>query len=181
MLKRLLLVVVAFASLVSVSNAADPLKLNKDKSKIGFVGKKTDGKHAGGFKDFSVDAQADWEDPTKSSLAIDIKTDSLWSDDAKLTEHLKNPDFFDVRKYPSMKFTSTKIEVSGEHEAVILGKLKMLDKEVEVKVPCSVEANDSSVTLNAKFKIDRTLWGMSYGAGKIDKEVDIDVSLQFAR
>ena len=135
----------------------------------------------GGFKDFSVDCKADWEDPSKSSLGIDITTDSLWSDDAKLTEHLKNPDFFDVRKYPKITFKSTKIEVAGDHEATIIGKMKMLDKEVEVKIPCKVAVDDSSVTLEASFKLDRTLWGMAYGVGKVDKEVQIDATLRMKR
>ena len=164
-----------------VAQAADPLKLDKEKSKITFVGSKTDGKHSGGFKEFAVDAKADMEDPSKSSITIDINADSLFSDDEKLTGHLKNPDFFDVRKYPKIKFVSTKIEVAGEAEATIVGKLKLLDKEVEVKVPCKVEASDSSIVLNAKFKIDRTLWGMKYGEGKINKDVEIDAVLNFKK
>ena len=44
----------------SVSVAADPIKLNSDQSKIEFLGKKTDGEHAGGFKKFTVESLADF-------------------------------------------------------------------------------------------------------------------------
>jgi polyisoprenoid-binding protein YceI len=169
--------VVSLAS--SNSFAQQPLKLNKEKSKIDFLGKKTDGQHAGGFKEFTVEAKADFETPANSSLQITIDATSLWSDDAKLTDHLKNPDFFDVRKYPKITFQSTKIESEGEGKAVIHGKMKMLDKEVEVKVPCDVEMNEDSITLKGKWKLDRSKFGMTYGAGKIDNDVEITSNLVF--
>ncbi len=65
------------------SMAADKLVLIEDKSKISFVGKKPEGEHKGGFKKFKVDAVADHEDVSKSSLKIVIDTESLWSDDER--------------------------------------------------------------------------------------------------
>jgi polyisoprenoid-binding protein YceI len=159
--------------------AAEELKLDAEKSKIEFVGSKPDGKHAGGFKKFDVTAKADFENPTKSELKIVIETDSLYSDDEKLTNHLKNPDFFNVRKYPKITFESTKVETVNDNEAKIHGKLTMLDRTVEVVVPCKVEHEETKLSLKVDFKIDRTKWGMTYGEGKINKEVDIKASLVF--
>ena len=160
---------------------AQTLTLNKEKSKIDFVGKKSDGAHKGGFKEFKTEAKADMDAPEKSALKLEIDTTSLWSDDAKLTEHLKNPDFFDVRKYPKITFESTKIEVNGDETATLIGKLTMLDKTAEVKVPCKTSLSDSGIVLTAEFKLDRTKWGMSYGKGKINDEVDITANLHFNR
>ncbi len=167
-------------AIFAVPGLGQSLKVDKEKSKIDFVGKKPDGKHAGGFKDFTSEAKVNMESPDKSSLTIEIKTDSLWSDDEKLTGHLKNPDFFDVKKYPTIKFESTKIEVSDD-KATIIGKLTMLDKTVEVKIPTTTELNDKSLTLKADFKIDRTKWGMNYGKGKIEDDVELKIMLMFPR
>jgi polyisoprenoid-binding protein YceI len=172
---------VVVLSWLAVPSFAQTLKLNKEKSKIDFVGKKTDGAHKGGFKVFSTEAKADMDAPENSSLKIEIETDSLWSDDAKLTDHLKNPDFFNVRKYPKIVFESTKIEVDGDESATMTGKLTMLDKTVEIKVPCKTSLGETGITLNAEFKLDRTQFGMSYGKGKINDEVEIDCTLQFDR
>ena len=161
--------------------AADKLKLDAEKSKIEFVGSKTDGKHSGGFKKFDVTALADFEAPEKSELKIVMETESLYSDDNNLTNHLKNADFFNVRKYPKITFESTKIESTSDTEAKIHGKLTMLDKTVEVVVPAKVEVDDTTVKLEVDFKIDRTKWGMTYGEGKINKEVDITASLVLKR
>ena len=167
-------------AIFAVPGLGQSLKVDKEKSKVDFVGKKPDGKHAGGFKDFTSEAKVNMESPDKSSLTIEIKTDSLWSDDEKLTGHLKNPDFFDVKKYPTIKFESTKIEVSDD-KATIIGKLTMLDKTVEVKIPTTTELNDKSLTLKADFKIDRTKWGMNYGKGKIEDDVELKIMLMFPR
>lgn len=169
-----------FVIAASVPAFAENFKFNKEKSKITFVGKKKDGKHEGGFKEFKSDAKVDLEAPEKSSLEIVIDTTSLWSDDAKLTDHLKNPDFFDVRKHPKITFESTKIEHS-DSEATITGKLTLLDKTVEVKVPVKSELTDKSIIVNAEFKIDRTKWGMNFGKGNINDEVEIKATLQFDR
>ncbi len=158
----------------------ETLKLNKEKSKITFVGKKSDGKHEGGFKEFKTEAKADLENPDKSSIEIEIDTTSLFSDDENLTNHLKNPDFFDVRKHPKITFESTKIEHTDDG-ATITGKLKMLDKTVEVKVSAKTEMSEKEIKLVADFKIDRTKWGMTFGKGKINEEVEIKAVLLFDR
>lgn len=162
------------------ASAADIVKLDAEKSKIDFVGKKTDGKHVGGFKKFKADAMADYENPEAGSLEITIDTTSLWSDDEKLTNHLKNPDFFDVRKYPTIVFKATKI-TADEESAKLTGQLTMLGKTVEVTVPAKVETDDEEITLTSEFKIDRTKWGMNYGEGKIDNDVAITAVLVFDR
>jgi polyisoprenoid-binding protein YceI len=172
----------SLALLVGFVSASFGQTLNADKenSKIGFTGKKPDGKHVGGFKDMKAEAKVDLETPSKSSLMIEIKTDSLWSDDEKLTGHLKNPDFFDVKKYPTIKFESTKVEMN-EGSGKIIGKMTMLDKTVEVEVPVKADVSDKAVKIVADFKIDRTKWGMAYGKGKIDDNVEIKAELLFPR
>jgi polyisoprenoid-binding protein YceI len=167
--------------LTSTSMAAEKLTLNQEKSKIEFVGKKSDGEHKGGFKEFSADATADHDNPEKGSLKITIQADSLFSDDPRLTAHLKNPDFFDVKKHPTITFESKKIELddSDEGKATIVGMLKLLDKEETLEVPVTVDNTEEEIVVNAKFKLDRTKWGMTFGEGKIDKDVEVTATLHF--
>jgi polyisoprenoid-binding protein YceI len=175
------IVVFMFATSPWAASAADPLKADMEKCKITFVGHKADGKHEGGFKKFDIEAKADFDDPSKSSLKIEIQTESLWSDDDGLTKHLKNPDFFDVRNFPKIVFESTAIEHSEEGKATITGKMTMLKKTEELKVPAQVKIADTTVTITAKFKLDRTKWGMDFGKGKIKDEVDVVAEMAFKR
>ncbi len=162
-------------------DAAETLKPDMEKCKITFIGGKPDGTtHEGGFKKFKIDAKADFEDSANSSLRIEIDTESLFADDPKLEGHLKNPDFFDVKNYPKAVFESTKIEM-GEEGGVVVGKLKMLNKTEEVKLPIKIEHTDALTKLTGKLKIDRTKWGMNYGVegNKINKEVEVAFALEF--
>lgn len=168
-------------AVASTSLAAEKLTLEQKESKIEFVGKKSDGEHKGGFEKFSADATADHDHPEKGSLKITIQADSLFSDDPKLTAHLKNPDFFDVKKYPTITFESKKIELddSEDGKATIVGTLKLLDKEEALEVPVTVEQTEKEIVVHAKFKLDRSKWGMKYGEGKIEKDVDVTATLHF--
>ena len=167
---------------LSLVQAAETLELDTETSKIEFVGKKADGKHTGGFKKFTTKAVADFEEPAKGTLEIEINTTSLWADDEKLASHLKNPDFFDVRKYPKITFKSTAIVTGADdHKAKIKGNLTLLDKTVEVEVPCTVATTEKTVEVDATFVIDRTRWGMTYGEGKVNNDVDVKAHLVFNR
>lgn len=160
------------ACLYAPINAAEVHKVSSEKSQVSFVGKKADGQHKGGFKKVTGEAQIDRDAPEMNALTLVIDTSSIWSDDEKLTEHLKNPDFFNVRKYPKITFESTKIEKTDDG-IKIHGKLTMLEKTVDTIVPVVAEKTDDGIKLKATFKIDRTKWGMTYGEGKVDKEVEL--------
>lgn len=170
----------AFLFAFAVPSFGQTMKADKEKSKIEFVGKKPDGKHTGGFKDILAEAKVDMESPEKSSLTIEIKTESLFSDNEMLTQHLRGPDFFDIKKYPTIKFESTKIEVNGE-EGTITGKLTLLGKTEEIKVPMKAEVSEKALKVIGEFKIDRTKFGMTFKAGMIENEVPIKAELVFPR
>jgi len=177
-LSGLLGIFIASQAWIGAGFAAETFKIDGEKSKIDFVGKKPDGQHKGGFKKVTGEALVDAENPEKGSIKLEIDTESLWSDDAKLTDHLKNPDFFNVRKFPKIRFESTKVEITGEGEGVLTGKLTLLEKTLETKVPVKAAVTDDGcIQLKATFKLDRTKWGMNYGVGKINNEVDLVADL----
>ena len=167
--------------LAGTVSAGEKMTADPDKSSIKFLGTKPDGKtQPGGFKTFTVDANVDFNAPNESTISIEIETKSIYSQDEKLTNHLKNPDFFNVRKYPKVTFKSTKVEVDHEKTS-ITGQWTMLGKSVEIKIPAEVTPTDRGLDMVASFKIDRTKWGMNYGEGKIDKDVKVDVKFALTR
>lgn len=175
------LTALSFFVLGMTSARSADLQLDAEKSTIEFVGSKADGKHTGGFKKFAVTGKEDHDNPEKSEIKIEIETDSLYSDDNNLTQHLKNPDFFNVRKFPKISFQSKKIVLTGEATADITGIMTMLDKDVEITIPVKVEMTEETLTLHAEFKIDRTKWGMNYGQGKINNDVEVKSKMVFIR
>jgi polyisoprenoid-binding protein YceI len=152
--------------------AAD-IKLTGENTKVEFTGKKKDGKHDGGFKKLSGTASVTGSDPTTIKVEVTIETDSLWSDNEKLTAHLKNPDFFDVKTNPQAKFTSTKVEKADGGKYKVTGELALNGKKKEISFPAEITADGGTLKVNSEFQIKRMDFGMSYMPDRIDNEVTI--------
>jgi polyisoprenoid-binding protein YceI len=140
------------AALVIGATGAE-VKLTGDNTKIEFTGTKPQGKHEGGFKKLTGTVTPD-ADLTKTKIEVTIDMDSLYSDNAMLTAHLKNPDFFDTKTVPTSKFVSTKIEKDGEGYKVT-GKLTMNNKEKEISFPAKLSNDGGTFKLESEFKLKR--------------------------
>jgi polyisoprenoid-binding protein YceI len=67
----------------------------------------------------------DEKDVTRSSVEATIDASTINTREAKRDEHLKSPDFFDVAKYPTITFKSTKVEKRSEGKLAVTGDLTM--------------------------------------------------------
>jgi polyisoprenoid-binding protein YceI len=175
---RRILCVSAFALMLApvLAIAAD-FPLTKDNTTITFIGAKPKGKHEGGFKSVTGTASVDKDDLTTLKLSIDIDMDSVYSDNAMLTGHLKTADFFGVKSNPKSKFVSKKVEKAAEGYK-ITGDLTMLGKTKEISFPAKLAVGADGLTLSSSFTIDRTQWGMNYKKADIDTDVKLTVSVK---
>jgi polyisoprenoid-binding protein YceI len=80
-------------------------------------------KTRGRFNKWSGQLHFDAQNPAASSVAVDIDPASLDTADAQRDAHLRSPDFFDVEKYPTASFRSTKVEVAGKDRYRVAGDL----------------------------------------------------------
>ena len=165
----------AVAALVAANAGATDFPLTGKNTKVEFVGTKPGGKHTGGFADVSGKATVDG-DAASLKLDVTIATDSLYSDDAKLTSHLKAPDFFAVKDHPKATFKSTKVEKTATGYSVT-GDLTLVSKTKSVTFPATVAATAAGLKLTSEFTINKGDWGMNYGKGKIDDVVKLTVTV----
>lgn len=129
-------------------------------SKIGFVGSKVTGSHDGGFNDFSgALVIADGAIAPGSKVTIDMN--SIWSDNDRLTGHLKNADFFEVETYPESVFEVTASEKTAEG-VMLTGNLTLHGVTKSIQIPATVEVDDSTVKLNSEFSINRFDFDVAY-------------------
>jgi polyisoprenoid-binding protein YceI len=117
---------------------------------------------------------------TGGNFTIDIN--SLWVDTASVTEknkkavdlqnHLKSPDFFDASKYPAAKFVITGIAPYDSSKAksltdgatnLVSGNLTIKDSTINITFPARISISNSNVNIAAKFAVDRTSWGLTFG------------------
>lgn len=64
----------------------------------------------GRFNEFSGEFTIDPDDASKCSFALNIKADSVDTANQKRDDHLRSPDFFNVKQYPAITFQSTAVK-----------------------------------------------------------------------
>jgi polyisoprenoid-binding protein YceI len=133
-------------------------------SKVQFVGAKVTNKHEGTIDSFSGVIRLVENEPTKSSVQAELQLDSLTTDDAKLTKHLKSADFFDVSKFPKATFKSTAIKAGGDDNAshTVTGNLELHGVTKQISFPARIKHNDEGVQVEAEFAINRKDFGIQY-------------------
>ena len=113
----------------------------------------------------------DAENPANSKVEAKIDATTVHTRDEQRDGHLKSADFFDVEKYPTITFVSTKVEKTGDSEAKVTGDLTIhgVTKEVvlDVEGPAP-EAKDpwgnTRSGASATTKINRTDFGLVWNA-----------------
>jgi polyisoprenoid-binding protein YceI len=164
----------ALGLLVGPALAGEAFKLDGSNTKVEFVGTKPNGKHTGGFQ--RLTGSATGADAASLKLQVDIDTTSLYSDNDKLTQHLKSPDFFGVKTHPTAKFVTTKVEPAANGYTVT-GDLTLCGTTKTISFPARIAVTAGALSVTSQFPIDRTAFGMSYGRGKIDDQVTLKVAV----
>jgi polyisoprenoid-binding protein YceI len=148
----------------------------------------------GNFQKATGTATFDDKDPAAARVEATIDAASIDTGHEKRDEHLRGPDFFDVAKYPTIKFVSKKVEKVGPGKLKITGDLTMhgVTREVtvdvegptpEIKDPWGNFRRGASGTT----KINRNDFGITWnktmetGGLIIGEEVNIQVEVEWIR
>jgi len=142
-------------------------------------------KSQGEFLKFEGVFSFDPDKPETSSAEVIIHTASIDMDDQKWNDHMKNQDFFDVEKFPTMTFTSTKVESISPDVMNLHGNLTMLDQThpVSLKVTHNKSgvhpfSGDYIAGFSASTTIKRSTYGMTYGLPALGDEVEIRLEVE---
>ena len=83
-----------------------------------------------------------------------------------LDNHLKNKDFFEVKTYPTAKLVFTDVVYENENLLTIYANLTI--KNITKPVNFRADINSDKKEMSTKFKIDRTLWGITFNSKEIE-------------
>ena len=155
---------VSVASPGTTATSGTVYQFSQEGSKIEFVGAKVTRKHDGSFKTFSGKIQSPDGNPQNAAIIAEIDMASLTVDEAKLTNHLKTPDFFDVAKFPKATFVSTSVKPGGENGAThtITGNLSIHGVMKSMSFPARVNISPDTASADAEFAINRKDFGIVY-------------------
>ena len=148
---------------------------------------------SGAFKNFSAKVETEETDFSKATISLTAEMNSISTNNEQRDAHLRNSDFFEVEKFPQLKFTSTRIEQTDDESFSLYGNLTM--KDVTKPVKLTMEFNgimkDPYGQEKAGFlvsgKIKRSDWGINLnvpletGGLMLGEEVRIQSEVQFIR
>ncbi len=147
----------------------------------------------GEFGQFSGDINLNEEDPTKSTVKVQIETASINTREQRRDDHLRSADFFDAATYPQMTFASKKVTRTGDKTARMTGDLTIKDQTREVVLDVEFEGqgkNPWGVTVagfNAKGKINRKDFGLNWnvaletGGWLVGDDINIAIELEVVK
>ena len=147
----------------------------------------------GEFKDFDGTVEVDGDDYKTVKAEVVIKTASVTTNTEQRDAHLRSADFFDVEKYPEMRFVSSAVEKKGEDSYQLKGDLTIKDITRPIELNATVEGrfNDpygnerTGVTLRGE--IDREAFGLTWnqvleaGAVMVSKKIKLELDVAVAR
>jgi polyisoprenoid-binding protein YceI len=154
-------------------------------SEVIWKGSSLEGKHDGYAYISKGELLIENDQVAGGTVEIDMnKTEGPGHDKGNnLIDHLKGPDFFDVKKFPFSTIVITKVAtINGEHKKVT-GNLTIKGIKRPVSFPARIQVKNGIVKAEANLTIDRTDWGILYKSGKFydnlaDKAISDSVGFQ---
>ena len=115
--------------------------------------------HVGDEKYFILDMK-------ESVVDMNTIEDGSHRSDNNLIKHLKDADFFDVKKFPFSTIAITRVASINVEDREITGNLTIKGITHPATFPARIEVKGGVVKANGKLVIDRTLWDVRYKSGK---------------
>jgi polyisoprenoid-binding protein YceI len=132
------------------------------------------------------------EDPTQSSVAVEIDWSTVTTGEPNRDNHLRSPDFFDVEKFPTISYRSTGVRHVKGDDWVLDGELTV--QQVTRPVALDLEVNgvgrdpygNVKIGFSGTTKINRDDFGLTYNAAletggfMVGKDVTIEIDVEAA-
>jgi len=173
--------------------AAETYSIDPQHSNVGFSVTHLFSKVPGRFTKVEGTMVFDPKDLSTGSVEVTIDAASIDTNVPDRDKHLKSPDFFDVAKFPTITFKSTKVIPDGSTKAKVEGTLTMkgVSKPVTLEVDFLGAGPDPfggrRAGFEARTKINRQDFGVTWnkvlegGGTLLGNDVDILLNIEAMR
>jgi len=139
----------------------------------------------GQFMDYDGQIILNFDNPDQSSVNITLKTASIMTGQEEFDTHLKSAEFFNVEKYPTATFTSTKVILLEKNKATVDGNFTLLGitRPLTLKVRMNkrsmdIPTNKMRTGFSIKATIKRSDWGMTHYVPFVGDDVIIRIEAE---
>ena len=177
-------VLVLALSFLAAANAADTFAIDPVHSTVLFKIKHMNTSYTHGRFNLPTGTIVQDADPSKSSIEVELKSESVDTFNEKRDQHLRNPDFFNAKQFPTITFKSTSVTKADDTHIDVTGNLTLLGvtKPVTVKLEHVGEGKDPMggyrTGYEGTFTIKRSEYGMTQMVGPVGDEVELTVGIE---
>ncbi|MCB9734716.1 MAG: YceI family protein [Deltaproteobacteria bacterium] len=133
-----------------------------------------------------VDGSVAWDAaaPDKSAFTITVDADSVFTADKKRDTHLKSPDFFNTKQFPTITLKSTAVKPGAKDTFEVTADLTMkgVTKTITFTAKKTGEGKDpwggERVGFEGSFTVNRLDYGVSYMPEGLGKDVTLIVAFE---
>lgn len=166
----------ASAPAKTASDTVTTYSLDPAKSKLEFTFNQAGALSKGHFAKYDVKLTAPGGDVAAGRLDVTVEVTSLDTDDDERDQILRGEDLFDVKKFPTARYTAEKLtKTAAGFEAA--GKLTIRNVTKELKVPLTFKPGAGGGQLSGKTSIKRLEFGVGQGEWKSTEWVDDQVGI----
>jgi polyisoprenoid-binding protein YceI len=127
----------------------------------------------------------DQQNPSKSSVNVTLPLSNLDTHVVALDKHLKEPDFFDADKYPTVTFKSTSVQPLGGKHYKVTGDLTVHGVTKSVVLNATLNnvgphpmTGQQAIGFNATGTLKRSDFGLGAYVPKVSDEIQINITTE---
>jgi len=168
--------------------ATETFAFDKAHSLVGFRIRHFVSKVEGRFKDFDGVIVLDRQNPSASKVDLTIQTASIDTASENRDKDLRSANFFDVEKYPTITFKSTKVVPRGGDNYDVTGEFTMHGVTKTITVPVrhggfmkagqGEKAGFETVNFTLNRKDFGITWNRTLDAGAVMLGDDVEINIQ---
>jgi len=114
-----------------------------------------------------------------SSVSIEVKADSIDTNNAKRDQHVKGPDFLDAAQFATITFKSTAIEKGEGDNYVVTGDFTLHGVTKSIKVTMTkVGAANGKIGFDGLFSIKRSDYGIKYMPDALGDDIFLAIGVE---
>lgn len=167
--RTLPLQILVLALLLPLLAAAEPAvyKVDADHSGVNFSIRHFVSNVSGRFRDFDGVIKYDPQNPAASSVGFTIRAASIDTTNNDRDEHLRSKDFFEVAKFPTLTFASTRVTPRDAATLEVTGNLTMHGVTREITFPVQLlgtmrAPQGEKAGFEAAFTLNRKEFGINW-------------------
>ncbi|MEJ5251618.1 MAG: YceI family protein [Chthonomonadetes bacterium] len=125
--------------------------------------------------------------PARSSVNIEVDANSVYTANEQRDNHLRSPDFFNTRQFPTIRFVSTQVSRVNANTVRVRGNLTMRGVTRPITADVVLTGKGKSpqgreiIGFETTFTIRRSEFGIRYGLPGLGDEVRVTLSVEAGR